>query len=117
MWAMPGGALEVGETPAQGVVREAFEETGVHCRAVALVGVFDSRRCGAVYPLHLYHFVFLCGPLPDAASETPSHALETLGCDWFAEAGLPDDLDSGHRTRIPYAFASWHGKQEAFFDR
>ena len=28
-WAMPGGALEVGETPAEGVVREALEETGV----------------------------------------------------------------------------------------
>jgi 8-oxo-dGTP pyrophosphatase MutT (NUDIX family) len=30
-WAMPGGGLEVGETPAAGVVREAFEETGVRC--------------------------------------------------------------------------------------
>lgn len=28
-WAMPGEALEVGETPAEGVVREALEETGV----------------------------------------------------------------------------------------
>jgi hypothetical protein len=46
MWAMPGGALEVGETPAEGVVREVLEETGVHCRPVAMVGVFDSRLCG-----------------------------------------------------------------------
>jgi len=44
LWAMPGGALEVGETPAEGVVREALEETGVHCQPIALVGVFDSRR-------------------------------------------------------------------------
>jgi len=46
-WAMPGGALEVGETPAAGVVREAFEETGVHSQAIALVGVFDSRPMSA----------------------------------------------------------------------
>ncbi|HMN26753.1 MAG TPA: NUDIX hydrolase N-terminal domain-containing protein, partial [Caldilineaceae bacterium] len=31
LWAMPGGAFEVGETPAEGAVREALEETGVHC--------------------------------------------------------------------------------------
>lgn len=41
-WAMPGGALEVGETPAEGVVREALEETGVECQAVVLVGVFED---------------------------------------------------------------------------
>ena len=29
-WAMPGGALDVGETPAEGVLRESLEETGVH---------------------------------------------------------------------------------------
>ena len=29
LWAMPGGAFEVGETPAQGACREAWEETGV----------------------------------------------------------------------------------------
>ena len=28
LWAMPGGVLEVGETAAEGVVREALEETG-----------------------------------------------------------------------------------------
>src|SRR5512143_1443572 len=31
-WALPGGACEVGETPAAGAEREAFEETGVRCR-------------------------------------------------------------------------------------
>jgi ADP-ribose pyrophosphatase YjhB (NUDIX family) len=60
MWAMPGGALEVGETPAEGVVWEVLEETGVHCRPVAMVGVFDSRLCGTESRHHLYHFVFLC---------------------------------------------------------
>ncbi|WP_201370110.1 NUDIX domain-containing protein [Ktedonobacter robiniae] len=28
-WAMPDGGLDVGETPAQGAVREALEETGL----------------------------------------------------------------------------------------
>ena len=46
LWAMPGGVFEVGETPAEGVAREALEETGVYCHIVSLVGVFDSRLCG-----------------------------------------------------------------------
>jgi len=115
-WAMPGGALEVGETPAEGVAREALEETGVRCRATALVGVFDSRLCGTQSRHHLYQFVFLCEPLEDQAS-TPSHAIEVLGVRWFSEDELPDDLDPGHRTRIPEAFRVWHGDRRAFFDR
>ena len=57
-WAMPGGAMEVSETPAEGVVREAFEETGVRCEVVALVGVFDSRLCGTISRHHLYQNVW-----------------------------------------------------------
>ena len=115
-WAMPGGALEVGETPAQGVVREALEETGVSCRAVNLVGVFDSRFCGTSGRHHLYQFLFLCEPL-DVTPVPPSHAAEVLGAGWFAQGGLPRDLDPGHVRRIPEAFRVWHGDQRVFFDR
>ena len=116
-WAMPGGALEVSETPAEGVLREAFEESGVRAEAVALVGVFDSRLCGTVSRHHLYQFVFLCRPTNGHTAETPTHAHETLGAAWFAEDALPGDLDPGHATRIPYAFRVWRGEGGAFFDR
>jgi ADP-ribose pyrophosphatase YjhB (NUDIX family) len=115
-WAMPGGALEVGETPAEGVVREVLEETGVRCRAVALVGVFDSRLCGTLSRHHLYHFVFLCEPLTDEAIGEPSHAVEVLDVGWFSEDQLPEDIDPGHVTRIPEAFRVWRGDKQAFFD-
>ena len=116
-WAMPGGALEVGETPAQGVVREALEETGVASEAVALVGVFDSRLCGTPSRHQLYQFVFLCRPLADQPPGPASHAHEVLGARWFAEDALPADIDPGHVTRIPVAFRTWHDRQApAFFD-
>ena len=117
LWAMPGGALEVGETPAEGVVREAFEETGVRCEPVSLVGVFDSRLCGTTSRHHLYQFVFLCRPVDGHAAETPPYALETLGAAWFVEDALPDNLDPGHATRIPHAFRVWRGEGGAFFDK
>ena len=116
-WAMPGGALEVGETPAAGVAREVLEETGVHCRAVSLVGGFDSRLCAMSSRHHLYGITFLCEPISGVAVETPSHAIETLAQGWFSADSLPLDIDPGHRTRIPEAFRVWRGDREPFFDR
>jgi ADP-ribose pyrophosphatase YjhB (NUDIX family) len=117
LWAMPGGALEVGETPAAGAAREALEESGVHCEPVALVGVFDSRFCGTASRHHLYQFLFLCRPVAGTPAEIPSHGHETLGSGWFREEELPDALDPGHVTRIPLAFRCWRGELPAFFDR
>ena len=117
-WAMPGGALAVGETPAQGVIREVFEETGVRAEAVSFAGVHDSRLCGSLAPFHLYHFLFLCRPLNGGAQEhTPSHAAEVLDIRWFAEDALPPDVDPGHVTRIAAAYRTWRGECAAYFDR
>jgi 8-oxo-dGTP pyrophosphatase MutT (NUDIX family) len=115
-WAMPGGALEVGETPAEGVVREVLEETGIDCRILSLVGVFDSRLCGTMSRHHLYQFTFLCEPLSQEQVEQPSHAVEILDKGWFLEDCLPEDMDPGHASRIPEAYRVWHGDGRAFFD-
>jgi 8-oxo-dGTP pyrophosphatase MutT (NUDIX family) len=116
-WVMPGGALEVGETPAEGVVREALEETGVRCEPVALAGVYDSRLCGTVSTHHLYQFLFLCRPLHGGEPVgPPSHGFEVLDARWFAKDGLPPDLDPGHASRIPQAFRVWLGDRRPYFD-
>jgi ADP-ribose pyrophosphatase YjhB (NUDIX family) len=115
-WAMPGGALMVGETPAAGVIREVLEETGVPCRAVGLVGVFDSRLCGTQTGHHLYHFQFLCAPLAERDPDKQSHALEVLDVGWFSAEALPAEIDPGHVTRIPAAYRMWHGDPAPFFD-
>jgi ADP-ribose pyrophosphatase YjhB (NUDIX family) len=116
LWALPGGAFEVGETPAEGAVREALEETGVHSRPVALVGVFDSRLCGSLARHHLYQIVFLCEPIAAAPVGEASHSHEVKQVAWFAESELPADLDPGHRSRIPLAFQVWRGERAAYFD-
>ena len=38
-WTVPAGILEPGEEPADGIVREVFEETGVRAVPLRLVGV------------------------------------------------------------------------------
>lgn len=116
-WAMPGGALAVGETPSEGVVREAFEETGVRCKPIRLVSVHDSRLCGTIAAFHLYQFCFLCHPLNDGKPELPpAFACEVLGAQWFREEELPTDVDPGHISRIREAFRMWRGDARAYFD-
>lgn len=116
-WAMPGGALEVGETPAEGVLREALEETGVHCEIVALAGLHDSRRVHAETPHHLYMIMFLCRPLAGHNLDNePQTAEEILERRWFAEEALPPDIDRGHVTRIADAYRVWHGDTGTAFD-
>ncbi|MEM7736468.1 MAG: NUDIX hydrolase N-terminal domain-containing protein [Deinococcota bacterium] len=116
MWAMPGGMFEVGESPAEGAIRETFEETGIHCKVKSLIGVFDSRLTGGTSRFHLYHFTFLCEPTSQQPVQPAPFAHETLGFDWFAEDELPEPIDLGHVTRIPKAFEMWRNGGQAFFD-
>ena len=41
-WGFPGGVLELGETVAQGAMRELFEETGVKAEAADPLTVIDT---------------------------------------------------------------------------
>jgi 8-oxo-dGTP pyrophosphatase MutT (NUDIX family) len=42
IWVLPGGAIDPGETPADALVREVWEETGLHVEPLALRGVFSG---------------------------------------------------------------------------
>jgi tRNA(Arg) A34 adenosine deaminase TadA/ADP-ribose pyrophosphatase YjhB (NUDIX family) len=44
LWSLPGGWVEVGETPRQTVEKEVFDESGFRVTATRLLGVFDKDR-------------------------------------------------------------------------
>lgn len=48
-WALPGGAMDPGESMTQAAVRETEEETGVQCEVTGLVGVYTNPR-------HVIHY-------------------------------------------------------------
>lgn len=114
LWAMPGGAFEMGETPMEGAEREALEEAGARVAVTHLIGVYDSRFCDTRSPIQLYMFVFHCR-LVEQRSEWVTTPDEVLDAGWFAGDSLPS-LSPGHTVRVPDA-VSFHRQQEpAFFD-
>lgn len=62
LWGLPGGAVEVGETLEEAVVREVLEETSVSVKPVKFITVFNSigQDDEGRYRTHYILFEFLC---------------------------------------------------------
>nr|VFK59146.1 MAG: ADP-ribose pyrophosphatase YjhB, NUDIX family [Candidatus Kentron sp. UNK]VFK69042.1 MAG: ADP-ribose pyrophosphatase YjhB, NUDIX family [Candidatus Kentron sp. UNK] len=116
LWIPPGGTLDVGETPAEGVAREVLEETGAHCEIVDLVGLFHIDFDVACFPRQIYVFTFLCKKLASTTDAPLPHPDEVSDVGWFAENALPDNLYPGSGLRISEAFRVWRGDKRAFFE-
>ena len=90
-WSLPGGALELGETTAEGVAREVWEETGVHVRPVSLVATLDRivrDEAGAVQ----FHYLLVdwcCVPVVSESRE-PVCGDDALDARWVPLADLQD---------------------------
>jgi 8-oxo-dGTP pyrophosphatase MutT (NUDIX family) len=48
-WALPGGAIDLGESMVQAAVRETREETGIDCEVTGLVGIYTDPQHVILY--------------------------------------------------------------------
>ncbi len=104
-WLYPVGWADIGYSPSEVAVKEAYEETGIEVEPVALIAVLDGFRLG--FSRHpLYTLVFHCRMI---GGELAGHPLETRSVGFFARDALPQPLAGGHRW-VDVAFAAINGE-------
>jgi ADP-ribose pyrophosphatase YjhB (NUDIX family) len=87
-WTLPGGWVDVGESPSEAVVREVLEESGYSTRAEKLIALWDrDRHEHPPHPWHTWKAVFLC-----ALVDERQQALgpETAGARFYPRDDLPE---------------------------
>ncbi len=114
-WCMPSGGMEPGESVEEAILREAFEETGLHVRVTRLVGVYSDPNQLVVYQdgnkvqIVALHFQ------AEIVGGTLGLSDETSDFGYFSMAEMDGmEMLGNHKRRIEETMA---GKTEAMFRR
>ena len=83
LWGAPGGAVDPVEIPADAVVREVWEETGLYTKPLRLLGVYGGPSCLVTYPngdrtiyvMTVFECAVLGGTLRERSDETNAAAF------------------------------------------
>ncbi len=109
-WWLPGGAVDPGEEPADAVIREVWEETGVEVVPERIAGVYGSPT--TYYPngdaITMTTISFVCRPVGGAPRINDSESLDVR---YFPLEALPE-LEARILRRIEDAL---RGSPRAFF--
>jgi ADP-ribose pyrophosphatase YjhB (NUDIX family) len=86
-WTLPGGWIDVGESPRQAVERELREEAGVIAKAKKVLAIYDRNLHGhPPYFFHIYKIFILCELIAEATPDP----LETSDPTFFSLGNLPE---------------------------
>ena len=106
-WDIPGGFLNEGEHPEEGVQREVLEETGLRVRLAGFLGIYMDRYGGADAEERTLNIYYLAEPVDDAEPRAADDASE-IG--WFAPDEVPAKMAFGHENRV---LADWQRRVSA----
>jgi ADP-ribose pyrophosphatase YjhB (NUDIX family) len=87
-WALPGGWVDMGESPSRAVEREVFEESGFETRATKLLAVYDRshpRHGHPPAPYSSFKLFFRC----EITGGAPTLSYETTGIAFFGADDIP----------------------------
>ena len=113
-WTMPGGWVDVGDTPSGAVEREVYEESGFEVKSRKVIGLYDANRSSPLEIFHAFKIVFLCDILTGEARTSD----ETSEVEFYSKSELPNIL-SGERTRprhLEDAFTALSRELPTYFD-
>ena len=106
IWLYPTGWADVGYSPAEVVVKEVHEETGIECDPVQVLAVIDGQRMGFTR-FAMYLLLFHCTA---TGGDLAGHPLETADVGWFTRDELPWPC-AGATWWGPMAFAAIDGQR------
>ncbi len=89
-WCLPGGFVEIDETPAECVLREVEEETGLVCEVIRSLGVEGQRS-------RLYTNVMVAGFLLESKGGELRPGDDARDAKWFEPKSAPAPTFSSHR--------------------
>ncbi|MGD2269921.1 MAG: NUDIX hydrolase [Desulfobacterales bacterium] len=92
-WCLPGGFIELGETPDQAALRELKEETGLTGEIKSLLGV-------AANPSDLYHTVLMVGYLVDRYTGDLRPGDDASEVAYFKVERIPEIAFESHKKFI-----------------
>ena len=101
-WAVPGGAIDLGESVAQAAVRETREESGIECEITGLVGIYSDPKHVLLYTSNgevRQEFSIVLTARPMSGQPTPSS--ESSEVRWVPVPEVREYImDRSMRTRI-----------------
>lgn len=86
-WTLPGGWVDINDSPSGAVEREILEESGYRARAVKLAALVDKLRHPHPPGIHhIYKLFFLC----ERTGGAPTVSTETDAVQFFPVQALPE---------------------------
>jgi ADP-ribose pyrophosphatase YjhB (NUDIX family) len=100
LWGLPGGAMNIGESIAQAVVREVLEETALQVEPTAIVGIYSDPRHIIAYSdgevRQEFSICFTARIVGGQVAVADTESTEVR----FVKASEIGDLSMGRSTRI-----------------
>jgi ADP-ribose pyrophosphatase YjhB (NUDIX family) len=99
-WCLPGGFMELGETPEGSALRELNEETGLSGKVEMLLGVTSSHS-------ELYDTVLMVGYLVKSYNGTLKAGDDASDAAYFYPDQLPEIAFKSHQRFIRIYYAAY----------
>lgn len=92
-WCLPGGFMELNETPEQAALRELKEETGLAGQIELLLGLYST-------PSVLYQTILMAGYLVKSYNGSLIAGDDAMDVAWFNFDDLPEIAFESHKAFI-----------------